>query len=190
MNILERYVWLEFHIDANRINARKNLKYMNILEYWNKNDVIFMEMSEVAQKEAADGGNPDRFEKAYTYAATQTLASPSDKAQILNQICTILFPQGIKTPKERNDVEMVFNAYKYERILITNDGESKRQAGGILGNRERLRSSGIQVVRDYEAVELVKHKIIERDEFARRIASKTGEPLPDWIWKDLDILCD
>jgi hypothetical protein len=67
MNILERYVWLEFHIDANRINARKNLKYMNILEYWNKNDVIFMEMSEVAQKEAADGGNPDRFEKAYTY---------------------------------------------------------------------------------------------------------------------------
>ena len=79
MNTLERYVWLEFHVDNNRINARKNLKYMNVLEYWHENDVIYMEMSEVAQKEAARGGNPDRFEKAYTYAATETLASPSDK---------------------------------------------------------------------------------------------------------------
>ncbi len=50
MNIPERYVWLEFHIDTNRINARKNLKDMNMLEYWNENDVIYMEMSEVAQK--------------------------------------------------------------------------------------------------------------------------------------------
>jgi hypothetical protein len=162
---------------------------MNVLEYWHENDVIYMEMSEVAQKEAAHGGNPDRFDKAYTYAATETLASPSEKLMI-NQISTVIFPQGIKSQQEANDVEMVFNAHKYERILITNDGESKRQAGGILGNRERLRSLGIQVVRDYEAVELVKHKIIERDEFARRIASKTGEPLPDWIGKDLDILCD
>ncbi len=81
---------------------------------------------------------------------------------------------------------MVFNAYKYERILITDDGGSRRQSGGILGNRERLRSLGIQVMRDNEAVELVKHRIIERDEFARRIASKTGEPLPDWVGKDLD----
>jgi hypothetical protein len=148
-----------------------------------------MEMSEVAQKEAVHGGNPERSDKAYTYAATETLASPSEKLMI-NQISTVIFPQGIKSPKEANDVEMVFNAHKYERILITNDGESKRQSGGILGNRERLRSLGIQVVRDCEAVELVKHKIIVRDEFARRIASKTREPLPDWVGKDLDILCD
>jgi hypothetical protein len=189
MNILERYVWLEFHVDANRINARKNLKYMNVLEYWHENDVIYMEMSEIAQKEAAHGGNPHRFEKAYTYAATETLASPSAKAQMINQISAVLFPQGIKSPKERNDVEIVFNAHKYERILITDDGGSKQQPGGILGNRERLSSLGIQVMRDYEAVEFVKHKIIERDESARRIASRTGESLPHWIGKDLDILC-
>ena len=75
-------------------------------------------------------------------------------------------------------------------MLITDDGGSKQQPGGILGNRERLSSLGIQVMRDYEAVEFVKHKIIERDESARRIASRTGEPLPTWIGKDLDILYD
>ena len=189
MNILERYVWLEFHLDANRINARKNLKDMNALEYWHKNDVIYMEMSEVAQKEAAHG-DPDRFEKAYTYAATETLASPFDKLRMMNQIGAVIFPEGIKSQQERNDVEIVFNAHKYEKILITWDGDSKQQSGGILGNREKLRSLGIQVMRDPEAVKLVKHKIIERDEFARRIASRTGEPLPDWIGKDLDIICD
>jgi hypothetical protein len=188
MNILERYVWLEFHVDTNKINARNNVKYMNALEYWHENDVIYIEMSEVAQKEAARGGNPYRFEKAHTYAATETLASSADK-QIINQIGKAIFPQGIKFQRQRNDVQIVFNAGKYEKILVTNDGGSKRQPGGILGNREKLRLLGIQVMRDSEAVELVKHKIIERDEFARKIVSRTGAPLPDWVGKDLDILC-
>jgi hypothetical protein len=189
MNTLERFVWLEFHVDNNRINARRNLKDMNVLEYWHENDVIYMEMSEVAQKEAARGGNTDRFEKAYTYVGTETLASPSDKL-LMDQIGAVIFPHGIRSQRQKNDVEIVFNAKKYERILITDDGGSRRQPGGILGNREKLRLLGIQVMRDYEAVELVKHKIIERDEFARIIASRNGEPLPNWIGKDLDILCD
>lgn len=183
MNNLERYVWLEFHVDTNRINARKNLKYMNLLEYWHENDIIYMEMSDVAQKEAAHGGNPDRFEKAYTYAATETLASPSDKLRMMNQVSAVLFPQGIKSRKEKNDVEIVFNAYKYGRILITDDGGSKQQPGGILGNREKLRSLGNQVMRDSEAVELVKHKLIERDEFARKIASRKRRAVAVLDWE-------
>ncbi len=189
MNTLERYVWLEFHVDANRINARKNLKYMNVLECWHENDIIYIEMSEVAQNEAVRGGNPYRFEKAYAYTATETLAGPSEKL-MMSQISAVIFPLGIKSQKQRNDVEMVFNAHKYERMLITYDGDSKRQPGGILGSREKLRSLGIQVMRDSEAVELVKSKIIERDEFAQKISLRTGEPLPDWVGKDLDILCD
>ena len=32
MNVPERYVYLDFHIDTNRINAKSRLTYMNILE--------------------------------------------------------------------------------------------------------------------------------------------------------------
>jgi hypothetical protein len=190
MNKLERYVWLDFHIDANRINAKTNLKYMNILEHWHENDVIYLEMAEVAQEEAAQGRDPARFEKAYTYIATETLAGTPDEFRLLNQIRTILFPQGAKSQNARNDIEIVFNAHKYGRILITDDGDSRHQPGGILGNRKSLRPLGIQVMRDYEAVELVKQKIVKRDEIARVIASKNGTPLPDWVGKDLDIICD
>ena len=85
-------------------------------------------------------------------------------------------------------VPYLFNAHKYERILITDDGGSKRQPGGIIGNREKLSSLGIKILRDHEAVELVRQKIIERDNRARRIASLTGKPLPEWIGSDLKIL--
>ena len=37
-----------------------------------------------------------------------------------------------------NDIEIVFNAAKYEGILVTADGGSRRQLGGILGNRAAL----------------------------------------------------
>lgn len=187
MNFPERYVYLDFLIDTNRINARKGLKYMNILERWRESDVISIEMAEVAQDEAVESGDSNRNEKAYTYIATQTLANSSEERRLLNQIKAILFPQGIKTRNERNDIEIVFNAHKYNCILITDDGGSRRQAGGILGNRDRLAALGIQVMRDYEAVELAKQKIIKRDLLARRIASVEGKPLPDWVGMDLAV---
>ncbi len=187
MNFPERYVYLDFLIDTNRINARKGLKYMNVLECWHEFDVISIEMAAVAQDEAAESGDSNRTEKAYTYIATQTLADSSEERRLLNQISAILFPQGTTVRKELNDIEIIFNAHKYLCILITDDGASKRQGGGILGNRDRLATLGIQVMRDYEAVELVKQKIIKRDRLARRIASAEGKPLPDWVSIDLTV---
>ena len=70
----------------------------------------------------------------------------------MDQIGAVIFPHGIRSQRQKNDVEIVFNAHKYERILITWDGASKRQPGGILGNREKLRSLDIQVMRDYGGV--------------------------------------
>ncbi len=186
--MIERNVFLDFHIDTNRINAKSNLKYMNILEHWHENDVVYIEMAEVAQEEAVHGGNSDRTEKAYGYIATETLASTPDEFRILKQIRHILCPNGIKGINKKNDVEVVFNAWKYGRILITDDGGSKRQLGGILGNRDKFAALGIQVVRDHEAVELVKQKIIQRDQRAKQIASYKNEPLEQWVEKDLDIL--
>ena len=63
MNMPERYVYLDFHIDTNRINAKSRLDFMNILEHWYENDVIFLEMAEVAQNEATKSQNSIRTEK-------------------------------------------------------------------------------------------------------------------------------
>ena len=158
MNMPERYVYLDFHIDTNRINAKSRLDFMNILEHWYENDVIFLEMAEVAQNEATKSQNSIRTEKAYSYISTETLASTPDEARMLRKIKVILFPRGVKNINERNDVEILFNAWKYGAILITDDGGSKRQPGGILGNRDKLTALGIQVMRDHEAVEIVKQK--------------------------------
>jgi hypothetical protein len=64
---------------------------------------------------------------------------------------------------EANDVEIAFNANKYGAILVTADGGSRRQPGGILGNRVALARLGVQVMSDGEAVALVREKIQERD---------------------------
>ena len=127
MNMPERYVYLDFHIDTNRINAKSRLININILERWFEDDVIYLEMSEVAQNEAVKNGSPIRTEKAYTYIASKTLAGTADELRILKQIKEILFPNGIKNINEKNDTEIVFNAWKYRQILITDDGDDQRQ---------------------------------------------------------------
>lgn len=188
MKMPEKYVYLNFQIDANRINAKSQLKFMNILQYWYENDVINIEMSEVAQNEAAEGNNPVRRETAYSYIASETLAATPEEAQMLSKIENILFPHGVRKVNEKNDVEIVFNAWKYGCILITDDGGSRRQPGGILGNRNKLANLNIQVMRDKEAIEIVKRKIMQRDEHAKKIASYKNEPLPEWVGRDLEIL--
>jgi len=188
MNMPERYVNLDFHLDTNRINSKAQLKHMNILEHWHELGVISIEMSHIAQEETAQGRNSLRVQKAYTYIFTETLASTPSEQKILIQIQDILFPNGIKYPNERNDVEIVFNAHKYDATLVTADGASSRQPNGILGNAERLRRLRIQVLRDHEAVELVKQKIQNRDQRARRVSQITDQKLPDWVGRDLDIL--
>ncbi|OGX27368.1 MAG: hypothetical protein A2705_01990 [Omnitrophica WOR_2 bacterium RIFCSPHIGHO2_01_FULL_52_10] len=102
----------------------------------------------------------------------------------LNQIQLILFPLGVQSRNNQNDVEIVFNAWKYFRILVTDDGDSRSQPVGILGNRDHLADIGIRVMRDDEAVELVKQKIIDRDQRARRIVLMEGKSLPDWVGLD------
>ena len=40
----------------------------------------------------------------------------------LKKIESVLFPQGVLTESEKNDIEIVFNAWKYGCTLVTNDG--------------------------------------------------------------------
>jgi hypothetical protein len=179
-----RSIFLHFMIDANRINARQADPHMNQIEAWRERDVVEVIMSEVAYKEARAGGNAVRARKVGLQIFSLTKATTPREQEDLRQIERLLFPGGATTPNERNDVEIVFNAKKYGRILVTSDGGSKRQPGGVLGNRGALAEIGVRVMTAAEAVALAKKKIRERDARARRISSEDGTPLPDWVGQD------
>lgn len=182
---MDRFVNIAFHIDANRINARCKSHSMNLLEQWDRSNVIMLGISKVAQREAAHGDNPFRTRKAHSYIASHTLANNSNDQKKLQHIGRIIFPKGVENYNQRNDVEIVFTAHKYFRILITNDGCSKKQPGGILGHAKELKDTlGIVVLRDNEAVDLVNREIYYRDQLAERWAVIRNEPPPHWIGKD------
>ena len=182
--MLDRFVHLMFHIDANRINARQRAPSMNRLEKWHKDGVIMLEMCEVSLGEAATGSKA-RAQKASGYVYSLTYADTADEKKRIDQIACILFPAGVKDKNQQNDVEIVFNAAKYCRVLVTNDGGSRTQPGGILGNADALsKSVRVRVVSDGDAVKMVEGAIRNRDERARHIAKKRGIQLPDWVGKD------
>ena len=81
-------------------------------------------------------------------------------------------------------MNIVFNARKYGAILVTHDGASKRQPGGILGSREPLHALGVSVMTAHEAVDYIRRRIAERDKRARRLASERGVKAPNWVGED------
>lgn len=178
----KRRLVLEFYIDTNRINARQGLPNMNQLEKWHANHVISIQMPVEAHDEAIRGNSPQRARKVRSYIYSIVSPDMQDR-HILKEIECILFPGGAQAPNEVNDVRIVFNAHYYMAILLTNDGDSSTQPNGILGNRDKL-AKYVQVMRDSEAVELVKERIRQRDKRARKVASMTGQPLPEWVGKD------
>jgi predicted nucleic acid-binding protein len=180
----ERHICRTFHIDANRVNARSCLANMNKLERWHKDGVITLEMSEIAQSEAAVGSDQNRKSKAFEYIFAETLASTADEKKRLQEIEGILFSSGARSGRERNDVQIVFSAIKYEAILVTNDGDSRRQPRGMLGNREKLKKLGVEILRDDEAVRLVQDLIKKRDERTCLYCERQKIPVPDWIGND------
>lgn len=179
----KRHVYRCFHIDANRINANGRLGFMNQLEKWHSAGVIRIQMASSAKAEAS-WGSAARARKTSQYIFTETAADTSEESELLERIERILFPPGARTVSERNDVDIVFNAHKYGCILVTNDGDSRGQPGGILGNRDRLQALGIQVLTDEEAVALVRRLIQKRDAHERQRSELTGEPLPSWVGSD------
>lgn len=180
-----RFTGLMFHIDTNRINARQKLENMNRLEEWADNGVISLEMAEVTLNEATSGGNEQRTKKAIGSIFSMTYATTENETNILKNIENILSPDGADTENKRNDVEIVFNAAKYCRTLVTNDGASKSQPNGILGNAERLNKEiGVKVITDEQAVNMVENRIKARDSNCKHYVEMTGAELPEWVGKD------
>ena len=185
LNMPERFVYLQFQIDTNRINAHQKLLSMNRLEQWAKNEVIEILIPESVKKEISHERHPQRTKKIVGKIISATLPNTSEEQKKLQLISQILFPNEIPTQNQQNDIETVFNTEKYGAILITNDGNSKRQPGGILGKRrELLNKIGLEVLTDEEAVVRVQEEIRRRDDFARCVTQKTGQPLPLWVGLD------
>jgi hypothetical protein len=185
MELPPRQISETYLIDANCINARQADPQMNQIEHWREAGVINVEMAQVAYDEALSGGGRNRGAKTRGYVYSITLAHTQQERDTLRQIAAILFPPGCKNANERNDVELVFNAIKYHAILVTRDGASKRQPGGILGNCDRLlKDFRLRVMTPENAVTRIRAQITRRDELVRRIASKTGELTPEWVGTD------
>lgn len=157
---------------------------MNKLEAWSERGIIKLLTAEVAQNEMLVGDDATRTAKAYTFIFTMSEVTTGHEERSFHEIAAILFPNGTDSQNKKNDVEIVFNAAKYMRPLITNDGGSKSQPGGILGNRERLAQRGITVLTPEEAVALVERGITARDESARKMAELMGQRVPEWVGRD------
>jgi hypothetical protein len=178
-----RYVHVQIHLDTNLINARGHISAVNQLERWGKDDVIGVELSEVAGDEVARAGALHR-RKALEYIWTETLAETDSEQEDLRRIAKTLFPGGPQSPGEWRDVEIVFNARKYGAILVTNDGASKRQPRGILGAAEDLKALGVRAMTAEDAVLLVCEQIQKRDDRARLKHDAYDLPLPAWVGRD------
>lgn len=185
MEMLRRRLYTPciFHIDTNLINARGKLDEMNQIENWAENGVIILHMSEVSFSEAQQGNNEVRNRKTlgHTYSIIGDDVFESDP--VYQEIAGILFPNGIKDQNQRNDVKIVYHAHLHQVILITNDGGSKKQPGGILGNAKKLRNIA-NIMSPTEAVQLIKIKIKERDDHNHEVRNFTGKPVPEWTGHD------
>jgi len=170
------------HIDTNLINARQKLPAVNQLEKWFEDEVILINISGTARNEALAGNYVPRTRKAnkQIYTATPPI-EPSDP--LYSKVEAALFPEGARDDNQRNDVRIVCEAAKYAAILVTGDGGSKSQPGGIIGNRDKLRDFA-QILSPDEAVAFVREKIRERDEFNVQFAKEFDGELPPWTGAD------
>ncbi len=208
---VSRFVGLSFVIDTNRINALGNAPEMDPLERWKADGVILMETAQAVLEECNPENSPSptgrhaqRTAKAKTYVAALTgmdsfggnepqleklhrLMNSPEEQVMQEKIASILFGTrlGALNPNKRNDVRVVYAARQHDAILITKDGGSKTQPGGILGNRDALRREiGTRAMRAAEAVSLVRGKISARDLLARLESTSLRQSLPDWVGKD------
>ena len=171
-----------FHLDTNLLNAKQKLPEVNQLEKWIEDEVILIVMSATARGESLAGSNLLRVKKANTHI--YTVSDPINESDPLyRRIESCIFPDGAKDENQKNDIRIVCEAEKYQAILITNDGASKSQPGGILGNRDKF-SDRIKIMNPMEAVQFVQGHIQQRDQFARQVSLAKGFSLPSWVGID------
>lgn len=171
-----------FHIDTNLINARQKLAAVNQIEKWFEDEVILVNISSTALGEAKAGSDNNRVRKANQNIFTCN--SPvSDTEPLYQKVEMVLFPHGAQNENQKNDVRIVCEAARYSATLITADGASKSQPGGILGSKDKL-GDVVKIMSPTEAVDFISKKIIERDKYNTEFMRCFGGALPPWVGAD------
>jgi hypothetical protein len=145
-------------LDTNLINASQKLTAINQLERWHEEGLITITMSATAHSECYADGDVVRKRKANQRIFTATPAlDPTDP--LFQAVEQVLFPRGACNENQKNDIRIVCEAAKYCAILVTSDGGSKSQPGGMLGNRHKLKHL-VQILSPDEAVNFINHKMV------------------------------
>lgn len=180
-----RYVYLMFHADSNCINACRAPGNLDQLEKWRNNGVILLDRSRPALGEGRAGPGKAHRLRAANYLFSARYADTPDDVKLVERIGILLYPGGPEDAGQDDDVESVFRAAKYQRILITSGSRSGSLPCRILGTSERLeRELGVKVVTDAQALESVTRAIAQRDDMARRVSREFGIKLPAWVGRD------
>lgn len=182
--MISRELGLCFAIDTNRINARQGLPNMNRLEGWREKGIISILMPQSAHAEALQGAGAKRLLKTSLTIISMNTLEDSDEVMLRAKVGKILCPTGEPDINTANDIDIVVNAHKYNCILITADGSSRTQPGGILGRAQELLALGIRVISDAEAAALVEERIQSRDQAVVKSASGQGVEPPFWVGED------
>lgn len=124
---------------------------MNKLERLRDRGCITLVYSDAAHTEAAFN-DARREAKAAEFAYTTLNSEPGDNSEVKQAIENIPFPDGARTQNKKNDVLAVYHAELLGWPLITMDGNSKSQPGGILGRATALSHLGIEVMTPQEAL--------------------------------------
>lgn len=175
-----------FIVDTNRANTRRQLFAMNKLQQWKSDGVIRLNYTFEIQRELERCRNPKFREASHALGVlfARSCSAIEEKEQ-RDKIAGIIFPNGLKDNTDRVDVDTIRVAQLWGAIVITDDGASKRQPGGLLGATLRLhREVGVKVIRDVDAEGMVSRLINQRDQLEIFEAAFEKRTVADWCGKD------
>jgi hypothetical protein len=144
-----------FYLDANCVNAGQLHAVLNELESLRKLGHVTLIYADVTYREAACASTA-RMAKASGYSHTKIDPVWGENENTKEAIEAILFPGGANNQNQRNDVLAVYQAERLHWPLITMDGASKSQPGGILGRTGELAAIGLEVLTPEQALERVR----------------------------------
>lgn len=143
-----------FLLDANACNALQRIEELNELECLARARKIDLMYTETTWDEAKFGSliRRDKVRQFFFLGLNKDEENHLLQQPWREEIGRIVFPHGIKSDCQRHDIEALLTVKMSCGYFVTSDGGSKKQPGGILGNKSQLAILGIEVLNFSEAL--------------------------------------